>query len=493
MKRYGVILIVLAAMTGCADNKTYFEQTHAKRAEAYSSWQRVHRRQEQTETVLSGQLNLMDAVKLSLAYNKSLQTALQSKEVARGHVVESYSEVLPHVTSTSIYKRLDEVSSFTIPAVPPNAAKSVSMGELNNYSSNLQIRQPLYRGGAMSAALRVAQQFQFYTDEQVRAQVQQTIYDVAQAYFDTLLAQQLYEVNADAVKSGEAHLAEVKLKQVQGVSSAYDVLRAEVDVSNFRAVAIQQQNKAHLGKARLLQTMGVSQDSEVELSDIMAYEAYKPVMEDVVKTAFENRPDLYSAEVSVRMQEEALTIVKSEYWPKVDAYFNQGWARPDPHNSSLDNWGDAWQGWLTMEWPLFDGLGREGRIIQERAKLRQQKIALQDTQEQALLQIQQTVLSLRDAEELVDSQKLNLDRAAEGLRLVEVGYREGVNTEVEVIDARSSLTVARGLYYQAIYAHTTARLILQRVMGILGPRAGDEKTPKESPVQPGHIEESIKN
>ena len=54
-----------------------------------------------------------------------------------------------------------------------------------------------------------------------------------------------------------------------------------------------------------------------------------------------------------------------------------------------------------------------------------------------LLEIQQAILSLRDAEEFVDSQRLNLTRATGGLRLAEGGYREGINTEVEVTDARA--------------------------------------------------------
>ena len=48
------------------------------------------------------------------------------------------------------------------------------------------------------------------------------------------------------------------------------------------------------------------------------------------------------------------------------------------------------------------------------------------------------------------------------------GYREGVNTEVEVVDARSALTEARGNHYKALYDHCMARLSLEYAMGLLG-------------------------
>jgi len=68
-----------------------------------------------------------------------------------------------------------------------------------------------------------------------------------------------------------------------------------------------------------------------------------------------------------------------------------------------------------------------------------------------------------------------LNRASEGLRLAEVGYREGVNTRVELTDARAALTRASGLYYQSLYQHTLARLNLQFATGILGPKAGQKQ------------------
>ena len=53
------------------------------------------------------------------------------------------------------------------------------------------------------------------------------------------------------------------------------------------------------------------------------------------------------------------------------------------------------------------------------------------------------------------------------MRLAEVCYREGTNTQVEMIDAQAALTTARANYYQAIYTHMVAKLDLQKAMGTL--------------------------
>jgi outer membrane protein TolC len=93
---------------------------------------------------------------------------------------------------------------------------------------------------------------------------------------------------------------------------------------------------------------------------------------------------------------------------------------------------------------------------------------LKSVEEDVFLDVQQALLNLKNAEEYVESQRLNLQHAEEGLRLAMTGYREGVNTEVEVVDARSSLTEARGNYYRALFDHCMARLSLEQAMGLLG-------------------------
>jgi outer membrane protein len=464
-----VLLLLVVLLNGCVDEESFYQDVRSSRTVAYNDWVRVQKQEQEQNSQISGKLSMQDALKLAMLNNNELMAVVQQREVAKGKVVESYSEVLPSVTGVAGYRRLDKVSSFEV------NGNSISLGEVDNYSADLVVRQPLYRGGAISAALRAARLYELYSDEQVRAQLQKTIYEVAVSYFDTLLAQQLYKVNEEAVNSAQAQLDDVQAKRGQGMASEFDILRAQVDVSNFRAEMIQQKNRISIAKTKLLKAMGVIQSGQLELADDLRYENTPPELMGSVKTAYQNRADLYLAEYELRLQKESVTVAQSEYWPQAYGLFTQGWSRPDPHTQMLDQWGHFWTTGVVLEWPLFSGLGREGRIIQERAIYRQKQYLLKNTEQKVFLEVQQAVLNYQDAEEFVDSQKLNLNRATEGLRLAEVGYREGVNTRVELTDARSALTRASGLYYQSLYQHTLARLNLQFATGVLGPNAGQKQ------------------
>jgi outer membrane protein TolC len=261
-----------------------------------------------------------------------------------------------------------------------------------------------------------------------------------------------------------------------------------VDITNFRAEQIKQKNNVDLAKSRLLKAMGVLQKGDIELADELEYRPMKPVLEESLRIAHENRPDLYQAELTVRLQKEALRVAKSQYWPQIDAFFQELWGKPDPSSVTTNEWNDTWNAGISVNLSIFDGLGREGRVHQQKATLARSRYRLANTQEQAFLEIRQALLTLRNAEEFVESQKLNRNRAGEGLRLAEVGYREGIASMVEVSDARSALTLARGLYYESVYGHAISRLNLQLAMGTLGPEPGEggegnEYVPEAFPLQ----------
>jgi len=306
------------------------------------------------------------------------------------------------------------------------------------------------------------------TDEVVRAAVQDVVYAAETAYYNLLLNQHLVDVSADAVRSAKVHLDQVEKKRAGGVASDFDVLRAQVELSNFEADLIRSKNAIDLARASLIKTMGISQDSDFVLSDELVYAPIQVSMEQAVRDAFTNRPDLYRREYQIRQQREQLQIARSRYLPNVSGFFSNTWANPNPHSLTAETaWGSAWQGGVQGMWPIFNGFQREGQIIQEKARLRQAQIDLVDTEETALYELTQALLSMENAVEFVQSQQLNLTRAKEGLRLADVGYQQGINTQVELIDAQAALTTASANYYQAIWSHIASKLALQRAMGTI--------------------------
>ncbi|MDD4622855.1 MAG: TolC family protein [Kiritimatiellae bacterium] len=439
--RVGVFGLCAGLLSGCLTRDALYDDLAVTRDEAYDAWQRI--RESGDIPIPAENLTLDEAVRVALLYNKSLQAKIQEREIARGQLLSAHRLALP---------RLD-------------AAASTAHGTRDEDSTRLVLRQPLFRGGGATAGLRAAKLYAFWSDEGVRLTVQSVIRQVTFDYYSALLADNLCQVNRDAVISAEAHLNDVRVKRVNGVASKYDELRAQVDVANFRAELIRQENNLVLAKTGLLRTLGTATDAPIRLADRLRHETVAVTLEQAVETAYANRPDLYMAELNIRMQREKIKALRGAYLPEVDLALQ---AASDRDRDGEDRWSGSQRAAIELNWAIFDGMGREGEIIAAKALLKQREIELKGVEEDVFLDVRQALLNLANAEEYVESQRLNLQHAEEGLRLAMTGYREGVNTEVEVVDARSALTEARGNYYRALYDHSVARLSLAHATGVLG-------------------------
>lgn len=423
---------------------------------------------------LAGDLRLADAIAKALVNNLPLQRERLERDVAVGRVRQSYAEVLPELALTGGYLRRDE----ELGALRDGVYATTRFQD--QYRAGLKLSQPLLNG-KIGPALRSSRLYQMRSEEVIRQAEEDVRYEVVAAYYHAVLSDHLLQVNVSALETAERQLADTRARRRQGMASNYDELRAEVEVSNFRAQVLQARNNKDVAYTKLFLLIGASPGSDVRLVDSITL-----VLEDIdfdaaLGTALERRADLAAAEYAVQLQRESVAVIRSRYFPELSGYLSQEWANPDPHDSSRDEWGDEWQAGLELRLSVFDGMDRAGALIQERARLRQYEIALRDAEEQVVSQIRQLVLSLRTAEEFANSQNRNLETAKEAVRLVETGLKEGQNTPVEVMDARQALTTASANYYRSLYDHAVTRVALQKAMGLLS----DGKLPDAAVLSPG--------
>ncbi len=414
---------------------------------------------------LSGPLLLWEAVALAQGNNRPLQQEREGREIARGRIQASYSEALPSLGLTGSYLRLDEEQGAT-----GSDGDFFTTRYQDQYSAGLRLTQPLFNG-RIGAALRAAKLYDAWTEASIRAATEAVQREAIRAYYEAVLSEHLLEVNQIALETAERQLENAQARRRQGMASNYDELRAQVEVSNFRAQVLKARNDKDVAYTALYRLMGASPESAVELVDEVPLVAEEISFAAAARMALERRADLAVAEYALRMQRESVAVAKSRYLPEVSGYVSQNWANPDPHDTTRDEWGDEWQAGVQVSLPIFDGFNRRGTLTQEQAKLRQLEIGLRDAEEKAVSEIRQLVLSLKTAEEFAHSQSQNLETAQEALRLVEAGLKEGQNTPVEVMDARQALTTASANYYQSIFSHALARVALQQAMGLMSPDA----------------------
>ena len=333
------------------------------------------------------------------------------------------------------------------------------------YELQVLARQPLYQGGVTGAAIDAAAVFTYMTQQELRASIHRVELNIKGFYLNALLAEELVRVAEQSKRDAEKLLHDTQTLKKFGTATRFDVLRSEVRVSNVEAELIQTRNEYQLSLTRLLKEMGVSQLSEVGLSDKLKYEKIEKTASESLFAAMKQRPELLIGEAMIRLAKDNIKAERATNLPKVylqgiymrsypgfSANFDIFSPPPEGEDdggdtaggmSDFDMGGKIWErtmsGGIVVEWPFFDGFRTDGRVVEAKAQWHRQKIGLKQLEEQVQLEVKQSLLNLASSDKFVKSQEGSVANAEEALRLSQVNFREGVGTSLDVISAQTSL------------------------------------------------------
>ena len=408
-------------------------------------------------------LSLTDALNTTLQQNASILKAKNDLEAVHGVVVQTRAVALPHVQASGQYK-------YTDPSAIEGFFGSTQPNE--NWNAGIQIVQSIYEGGKLVAAIRAADATKQQALAQYQTSVADTLLAVRLAYYDTLLAAQQITVHEASVNLLQKELEDQQHRLDAGTVPKFNVLRAEVAVANERPNLIRARNQYRIAKNNLANLLGYNLPRDIweniplNLTDVLEAAPYEVNLPDAIQQALTKRTELVALRKTVELQNLNIVSAKSGYKPTVQLFAGYNWynAQFTPP-VELDHDIHGWNAGAQMNWAIFDGLLTHGKVVQAKALYERSKTDLTDEGRQIELQVRVAYSDFIEAKEVLDSQAKVQEQADEALREAKARTDAGTGTQLDVLDAETSLTQARTTQIQALHDYTAARAKLERAIG----------------------------
>ena len=447
---------------------------------------------------LTGDLNIQRAVQTALNQNPDILKQIQEIERTRGQIIEVRAQALPHLTATGTFTQQDhrllergnQTSSkpaiIVIPPVqgtgtiPPQfdisaLEKALTKGGSSSTQSgpsdkswqiDIQVKQAIYSGGQIPAAIRIAR----FTDDssyyQLRDVIDRIVAQVRTQFYNVILTRALIKVQEESVQLLSDQLKDQQNRFEAGTVPRFNVLRAEVELANQQPELIRARNSYLIAQLQLAKTLGLEPGpqgkptfncvGEFDISD-----RPMPLLK-ALEVARERRAFLKVQRQQILISKEQIKVELAGYKPRLDA--SAGWEiRNTRLSDRLDQTVDGWFYGVTGSWNIFDGFETYGRVKQARAQLESSKINYDDSVQQVELEVQQSFSNLRAAREVIRSQQKNVEQAQEALRLANERFSAGAGTQLDVLDARVALTQAQTTEIQSRAAYNNELAEFDRV------------------------------
>jgi outer membrane protein TolC len=412
---------------------------------------------------LSRPLSQADCINIALAQNADILKAKSDLEASAGVVVQTRAVALPTLQAGSEVKHSEPQAIESFPnTTPPN----------NNWNSDIQIVQGIYEGGKLIAAIQAASATKKQSIAQYQTQVADTLLAVRLAYYDVLLAAQQITVNEASVKLLQKELDDQQRRFDAGTVPHFNVLRAEVALANAKPNLFHATSQYRVSKNVLANLLGYNLPREVleniplNLTDTFDITSWNMILPDAIQQALERRTELADLREQVVLQNLNIVNAKSGYKPTVQAFAGYTWNNSqftDPNDLSYTIHGWNVGGQLT--WAFFDGGLTIGKVQQAKALYKKSQTELEDRSRQIELDVRTAYSDFLEAKEVLDSQTKVQEQAEEALREANARFDAGTGTQLDVLDAETSLTQARTTQVQALHDYATARARLERAIG----------------------------
>jgi outer membrane protein len=412
---------------------------------------------------------------VTLTFDQALGRALSANEglkVAKERVVETQSRVqeaktnfLPQVNLGYTYLPTQRFPVIRIPAGVFGPQEQTFQAAFTRENSlQLFVNQPIYTGGRLNSAYGISSSSLDASKLELDRTQQEIEYRVVETYYGALMRQRGVTVAEEQVALSEKQLSLAKARFESGTVARLDVLQAEVELANAKALRIQQRAQVDLSMQALRSVLALPQSQALQLEGSLDEPVIGQAREELDRE-LPKRPDLQAFSARRQSAEYASNLADSEWKPSLSFTGNMQYQQ-DNLGSLLGSDNQSYAFGIQLQVPLFAAPGAAARRGIAQSQMRQAEHGLRYATDNARLELESAWTALESSAEVLATQEKALELARESVSIAQVSYENGVITSAELNDAQVRLLQTEWLLMQAKYARITAAARAKVAAGI---------------------------
>jgi len=417
-------------------------------------------------------LTLDDAIGIALKSNAEINIRLQQERFVYGEQLNALNTLMPTINASG-YMRAQETDLAALGFKPgvikiPNVNTSniPTIVKVNTENAQLNVSQTLFNAPAFFL-YRATEKARAATNWATLSERGGVVLEVGGLYLK-VLADEAMVRNAEAlVKQDELVLEHAKASRAAGVGINLDVLRAQVELQNEQQALVQARNATAKDKISLNREMGQPAGQELHLVDAIPYSDYDAdssdqAIKDALVTAYEKRKDLRQLEAQLDVAHETSVALRYERLPVLGV---GGYYGVIGQIGGLQHGDFVAQGQLSI--PVF----QEAEIRGQKQVAAAQEVGLghqiDGRKSQIEADIRMSLLDVQSAAAVLKVAKSNVDLAQQALDDATSRFTAGVDDNLPVTQAQTTLQGAEAQVIQAQFNYNYAKLQLARNTGVV--------------------------
>ena len=400
-------------------------------------------------------LTLKQALLLANAHNERLAMAGENYLQSLINKDRAFSAFLPKIYFSAAFMRQEQTElgsgSLLLAEIVPE--KTTNLPVTGTMDVNLLRDMATFKAAGHSIQMQQAT----LLDQQSLLML-----DVARTYFQVLYSEKQVKVLEHTITLSEKRLADMKVKQKAGMARPVDVLLTESQLAKNRTELIRAENDVKNSRALLAFLINVPEIA-TPLTNGLTIPSEDWQFEQLVASAEAHRQDLAAAQEQVKVAAAALEAAWGKYFPSVSLNLTHYISR-DSFPSDVD-----WTSLIQINVPIFSAGLIHADVRESYSRLRQAQLLESNMHRQVIKDLRVVMENLKKDSQEIDQLGIQVNAAREGLKAAEMEYNAGLGTNLQRLAAEQTLLTANLSLTTAQFAQNIDYLRLLRMTGALHP------------------------
>ncbi|MBE6195819.1 MAG: TolC family protein [Rikenellaceae bacterium] len=411
-------------------------------------------------------LTLDQAVEIALSDNPTVKIA--DMEIQRYDYVkrQAWGNLLPQISASGQY---------SLSVVKSEMRGGISFGADNTFAFSGDVTLPLF-APQIYRTLKLNKAQLASAVETARATRIDLVAAVKVAFYNILLAEQSLEVLKESEATVQQTVDETQLKYDNGLASEYDLLTAQVQLSNIKPTIIQTEQAIDVAKLSLKMYLSLPEEVEIEV------EGELNQMRDMVfegadlTTDISENSNIKQLDLQVEQLKRQLKVANASRLPTLAAFGQVSFTGNDMEALSFFGaaeppkykffWTNPISVGVSLSVPIFSGLTKSAQSRSIKNQISQLEMQRDYAREQIDVQVRNAISSVLTAREKMFSQETTMKQAEKAYNISETRYNAGAGTMLELNMARLNLTQSRLNFSQAIFDYLSSKADYDKIIGL---------------------------
>lgn len=385
-------------------------------------------------------IKLDEAIQLGIQNNNKLKMAHSDVSIANENLEQTQIAKAPVFGMNMSYNYIGNPKVFE-----GFYEKNVTVDFYNQQASaNIYASMPLYYGGVINNQIdkqKLMVSMQESAVKMTETEIKQTI---TTQFFNLEKLYKEIEITKQNIVNTDIRIRQLESRVSNGQNLKSDLLRTELQKSNFEVAVFRSSNSIELISNYLDILIGLPTDTKLKpVLDGILIPKKDVSLEESLSQAYQNRYEIKRSEINVKMAESSLDITKSGFKPYVNANLLFNTQYPAQWPNYTDNILNYWAAGVSLNWEISSFYNIKHRANADKLQIDKSNTALAFTKDQINQDVKGAYIRFTESVRNITTFKKDVDLALSNYKIVKSRYDNDFAVISDIVDAELQLNGAK--------------------------------------------------